>query len=690
MHTGLFVGDRVTPCSVYGYWCRRPCPEVRIQPPSSCGSIMELANPLMSEQVRASVVRFGVYELNLRSGELRKHGLKIRLRGQQLKILTLLLERPGDVISREEIKARLWPADTFVDFEHSLNSAVKKLRNALSDSAESPRYIETVPTVGYRFIAPVDASQPDVAAASLAAPEALLEASADSDAPGVHWRKRTVLAWVALVIVVISAWFAVARWRVSTRTPAPAGKVMLAVLPFMNLTGDPEQEYFSDGLTEEMITQLASIDPQRLGLVARTSVMHYKNTQEKLDQIGQELGVQYLLEGSVRRDSEKVRISAQLIQVKGQTQLWAREYDRELSNLLTLQSEIAQEIGDEIRSEIRGGTAGRSAAARKLATQTTSYEAYDLYLKGRYFWNKRNAAGFEQAAEYFQQAIARDPNYARAYAGLADTYALMASWFIAPQGEIIPKAREAALRALQLDDSLAEAHCSLALIAQNHDYDWQTAEKEYRRAIELDPDYATAHQWYAEFLSIQGRFDEALAESERARRLDPLSLIISTDHGAILYFARQYDRAIEQFRSVFEMDPAFPRAHLIICAYVEEGRFEDAMADIENWRRNDNGTTRWAEQAYVYGRWGRRAEAKAAMAHFQELLRSHHPVAEPKPQLLRAYVALGMKDQAIALLEKSYAEHSNAVISMKVEPTYDPLRSDPRFQALLRRLGLDR
>jgi tetratricopeptide (TPR) repeat protein len=312
-----------------------------------------------------------------------------------------------------------------------------------------------------------------------------------------------------------------------------------------------------------------------------------------------------------------------------------------------------------------------------------------LYLKGRYFWNKRNTPGFEQAAEYFQQAIAKDPNYARAYAGLADTYALMASWFIAPQQEFIPKAREAALRALQLDDSLAEAHCSLAVIAQNHDYDWQTAEKEYRRAIELDPAYATAHQWYAEFLSIEARFDEALVESERARQLDPFSLIIAADHGAILYFARQYNRAIEQFRSVFEMDPDFPRAHLIICAYVEEGRFEDAMADIENWRRTHSGTVAWGEQAYIYGRWGKRAEAKAAMAHFQSVLRSH-PVVEPKPQLLRAYIALGMKDQAIALLEKSYAEHSNAVISMKVEPTYDPLRSDPRFQALLRRVGLDR
>jgi len=648
-----------------------------------------LVSPSMREQAKAAVVRFGVYELNPSCGELRKHGLRIRLRGQQLKILTLLLERPGDVISREDFKAELWPADTFVDFEHSLNSAVKKLRKALSDSAESPRYIETVPTLGYRFIAPVNSAEADVAAAPLVTPGATLESGPDSVPRGARWpERRRVLAW-ALAIVGISAIFAVARWRASIRATTPPAKAMLAVLPFVNLTGDPEQEYFSDGLTEEMITQLASIDPQRLGLVARTSVMRYKNTQEKLDLIGQELEVQYLLEGSVRRDSDKVRISAQLIQVKGQTQLWAREYDRGLSNLLTLQSEIAQEIGDEIRSAITGKTAGRSAAARESATQTTSYEAYDLYLKGRYFWNKRTTAGFKQAAEYFQQAIAKDPNYARAYAGLADTYALMASWFVVPQKEIIPKAREAALHALQLDDSLAEAHCSLALIAQNHDYDWQTAEKEYRRAIELDSAYATARQWYAEFLSLQGRFDEALAESERARQLDPLSLIIATDHAVILYFARQYDRAIEQFRGVSEMDPNFSRAHLIIAPYVEEGRFEEAMAALENWRRTDSKTIISGAQAYVYGRWGRRAEGQAALAHFQVLLR-RYPAFDATSQMLSAYAGLGMKDQAIALLQKCYAEHSAAVVGIKVEPNYDSLRSDPRFQDLLRRIGLDR
>ena len=352
---------------------------------------------------------------------------------------------------------------------------------------------------------------------------------------------------------------------------------MLAVLPFENLTGDPAQDYLSDGLTEEMIAQLGRLDPEHLGVIARTSVMHYKHTTEQAGQIGRELGVQYVLEGSLRRESDRVRVTAQLVQMKDQTHIWSRQYDRELKSLLALQGEIAQETADEIQLTL--GKGHKLWATDRKVASPTSYQAYELYLKGRYFWNKRTKDGFQQAADYFQQSIANDPNYARAYAGLADTYALMSSWSFVPQTEAIPKARAAALRALQLDDSLAEAHTSLALIAENYDYDWQTAEKEYRRAIQLDPQYATAHQWYAECLSFQGRFPEALEESERARQLDPLSLIIATDHAVILYFARQYDRAIEQFRAVLAMEPNFARAHMVVYPYVEKGMFPEALAE---------------------------------------------------------------------------------------------------------------
>jgi TolB-like protein/Tfp pilus assembly protein PilF len=491
---------------------------------------------------------------------------------------------------------------------------------------------------------------------------------------------------VMLSIVLIAALGTYFAWsRSRTRPQLSSGRLMLAVLPFENLTGDAGQDYFSDGLTEEMISQFGRIAPERLGVIARTSVMHYKHTQEPLEQIGRELGVQYVLEGSVRRDADKVRISAQLIQMSDQTHLWARQYDRGMTSLLALQGEIAQEIADEIHLRL-GGDHKQIATDSKPTSSPSSYEAYDLYLKGRYFWNKRTVQGFQQAILYFQQAVAKDPNYARAYAGLADSYALTSSYRFAPQNEFMPKARAAALRALQIDDSLAEAHTSLALITEIYDWDWQTAEREYRRAIQLDANYATAHQWYAEYLSFQGRFDEALQESERARQLDPLSLIIATDNGAILYYSRQYDRAIEQFRAVLEMEPSFPRAHFVLYAYVQKGRFADALADIENWRRTDDAPLTWAEEAYVYGRWGQPEHARRALKKFEELRQERH--LDPGQGLLSAYLGMGDKDRVFAVLEKACAERSNVLATLRVEPNYDTLRSDPRFQDLLRRVGL--
>lgn len=461
---------------------------------------------------------------------------------------------------------------------------------------------------------------------------------------------------------------------------------MLAVLPFENLTGDPNQDYLTDGLTEEMIAQLGRLDPKHLGVIARTSVMHYKHSQDSLQQIGRDLGVQYVLEGSFRRDAGQVRISAQLIQLKDQTHLWSRQYDRQLSGLLPLQGEIAQEIADEIQLTL--GSPKQGAARAGARASQASYEAYDLYLRGRYFWNKRTEDGFKQAASYFERAIATDPDYALAYAGLADTFALMSTWSQVPASEFMPKARSAALKALQIDETLAEAHTSLALIAESYDYDWQTAEKEYKRAIQLDPDYATAHQWYAEGLSFLGRFDEALAESERARQLDPLSLIIATDHAAILYYSGQYDRAIEQFRRVLEMNPDFRRAHLVANVYVEKGMMEEAVADVERFRsRWGENAQYWSLLAYVDGRSGRQREARHAFAKLKEELH-RHSYPEAKVFLLWASLGLDQKDEAIALLQRGYAEHTNFPVGLKVDPIYNPLRSDPRFQDLLRRVGL--
>jgi tetratricopeptide (TPR) repeat protein len=370
--------------------------------------------------------------------------------------------------------------------------------------------------------------------------------------------------------------------------------------------------------------------------------------------------------------------------MKDQSHLWSRTYDRELSHLLALQGEIAHQIADEIQFTLGDHTSSEPVHAS--ASSPVKYEAYDLYLRGQYFWNKRTVEGFQQAIAYFQQAIAKDPSYARAFAGWADSYALLGSYSLAPQLDFMQKARAAALRALELDEKLPEAHTALALIVQNYDWDWQTAEKEYRRAIELNPNYVTAHHWYAEHLTYRGRFDEAFAESERARQLDPLSLIIAADNGAILYYSRQYDRAIEKWNAVLAMDPAFSRAHLVRYAYVEKGRIADALAEVENYHPVDDTPWRWSSLAYIYGRSGQRAQALRALRKLEQINR-RQPM--DSAAIFWAHIGIGDKDQTFVWLEKAYTEHSNTLITLKVEPGYDSLRSDPRFQDLMRRVGLE-
>jgi TolB-like protein/DNA-binding winged helix-turn-helix (wHTH) protein/Tfp pilus assembly protein PilF len=639
----------------------------------------------MQEERKSQVVRFGVFEANLTARELRKHGTNVRLRGQPFYILSLLLERPGEVVTRDEMRQKLWPADTFVDFEHSLNSAIKKLRAVLGDSPDNSRYIETIPRLGYRFVAPVqEVPPPGVAVVEVSTNAKEAQALA---APQISRRRWPLFVAGGLAVVALAA-LATFAWRKTHLRPGLGGeKVALAVLPFSNLTGDAGQEYFSDGLTEEMIAQLGRVDPERLSVIARTSVMHYKGSSETLPEIGRELGVQYVLEGSVRRDSERVRITTQLVRVKDQIPVWSRQYDRELAGLLTLQHEVAEEVADEMQVTLGEKRKAAGAPVGKPAAPPDSYETYDLYLQGRYFWNKRTKEGFQRAADYFQQAIARDPNYARAYAGLADTDGLMSTWYLGPQNELMPKGRAAAQKALQLDDTLAEAHTSLALIAENYDYDWQTAEKEFKRAIQLDPSYATAHQWYAEYLSWMGRFDEALVESEKARQLDPLSMIIAADHAMILYFARQYNRAIAQAHTVLNMDPTSSRAeNVLINSYVQEHRFAEAQEFIDEHHK-EGVKNQWIAifEAIIYGNEGRDAEAQ------EELSRAEQFAWKPEqriPALLVVNSAVGRKDETIALLQEAVLSHSNTVTAMKVDPMYDFLRSDPRFQEVLRRVGL--
>jgi TolB-like protein/DNA-binding winged helix-turn-helix (wHTH) protein len=646
----------------------------------------------------AQVYRFGPFESRPHSSGLYRRGLRLRIRPQPLRVLNLLLSQAGAVVSREMLRDQLWSSETFVDFEHGLNTAVNELRAVLGDSALHPRYIQTLPKLGYRFIAHVElcefASEPiPVTFAPSGAQEFAQEemehtgSSSKETAEGGERRRWLAFAISFALIAVLgaSSYFVWTRYKKWTHANA-ASQTMLAVLPFENLTGDASQEYFSDGLTEEMIAQLGHADPQHLGVIARTSVMHYKQTREPMNQIGHELGVEYLLEGSVRRDTDRVRITAQLIRARDQAHVWSHQYDRAPNSLLSLQAEIAQEISDAIQLTL--GDPQRPGNALAAASPgPSSYEAFDLYLQGRYFWNRRTGDGFQRSVDCFERAIAKDPSYARAYAGLADSYALMASYYVAPQNELIPKARTAALKALDLDEGLAEAHASLALIAQNYDWDWQTADKEFRRAIALDPNYATGHHWYAEHLAFRGRFDESFHEMNRARQLDPLSLIIQTDDAVGLYFARQYDRAIAQFRAVGEVEPYFPRVHMVTLAYVQQGRFSEALADVETWPHQSDTDSFWiwCERTYIYGRAGQQEQARRNL----EALRRYGQRHTLDPMLLVIpYIGVGNKDEAFALLKKSVAAHSPGLVTLKVEPAFDPLRSDPRFDDVLRRVGL--
>jgi len=631
------------------------------------------------------VYKFGPFEYRSRTKELYKGVVKLKLRPQTLRILELLVERSGDVVTREELQKLLWAGKEFGDFEQGLNNTVRELRSALVDSASEPRYVETLPRLGYRIIVPIETVPgPDNLSAS-PPNEPIEQADSSSQKFDPAERKTNWLYAIVIPVLLIAVIAGYIRWKPSHIAPQETtGRLMLAVLPFDNLTGDPGQDYFSDGFTEEMIGQLGRLEPQRLGVIARTSVMRYKHNQGGIETIGPELGVQYVLEGSVRRDADKVRISAELIQLKDHTHIWSREYDRETSNLLILQSEIAHEIAGEILRTLNNQNS--KEAVRQIPITPESYEAYDLYLKGLYFWNKRSPEGFEKAVNYFQKAVNKDPSNARAYAGLADSYALIGGYTGVPPVNFVEKARVASQRAIELDDSLAEAHTARAVVAQNLDWDWKTAEHEYRRAIELDPNYATAHHWFAEYLALMGRFGEASVEIEHARILDPLSLIIASDHGVILYYSRQYDQAIEQFRTVLEMDPTYARAGTIDLVYLEKGMYPEAQSDFER-RRSLFNQNPWyvGLSVYIDARSGRTVEARHSLERLQQMNRTQHI----DPLIFTyAYIGFNDKNQALNFLEKAYAEHSVSLTALKVDPLYDPIRAEPRFTKLLQQMGL--
>ena len=620
------------------------------------------------QQPNPRIVRFGVFELDLHSGELRKQGHKIRLEGQPVQVLICLLENPGELITREELNQRLW-SDTSVNFEHGLNAAVKRLRRALNDSADNPRFVETLPRRGYRFIAPVQLGDAVV-------PELPIDTPPE-EPPIVRNTRRWLIPAALLLVVSVVALFLVMR-RPTSRPPATIRS--LAVLPLENLSGDASQEYFSDGMTDELITELGQIGELRV--ISRTSIMTYKNTHKSLPEIGRELNVDAVVEGTVLRSGRQVRITAQLIQAAADRHLWAQSYEGDIGDALALQKKVAISIAKEIRIELTPQEQSVLQTARHV-----NLDAQESYLKGRYFWNKRTADGLRKAIGYFTQASQTDPTYAPAFAGLADSYALLGDWeygVLAPQ-EAYPKAKAAAMKAVELDETLGEAHVSLAFSLQNFDWDWGGAEREFTRGMRLSPGYATGHHWYAWYLTAQGKTAEAIAEMKKAESLDPLSLIIGADLAEELVIAHRYDEAIEQSRRTIELDPRFAVAHYELGqAFVQKHMYKEAIVELQKAIEFSGGSsTCTSNLAYAYALSGQREKVDPIL---EALKKGSKSGLSNAPEIALVYVSLRDNGQAMSWLERAYQERFNPTILLR--PAFDPLRSDTRFQNLLQRIGL--
>jgi TolB-like protein/DNA-binding winged helix-turn-helix (wHTH) protein/Flp pilus assembly protein TadD len=659
-------------------------------------------HPVSTTKPSARVVlryRFGPYEADLTRDELRKFGVKIRLEPKPWYLLVVLLERAGELVTRSELQRALWGEDVFVDFEHGLNVAVKKLRGALSDSIEVPAYIETVAGEGYRFVAevekvfaaayaPVSASPEPIAntlvpqvpafssmqLAEAAVPQLEQRAEPRLLAGSIRhswWQKRKAWPAVAVMVCVALLTIAVARltWR---RLLQPqhvhAGKIMLVVLPFENLSGDPSQEYFSDGMTEELSEQLGNQDPTHLGVIGRTSAMTYKYSHRSIREIGKELGVDYVLEGSVRRSGSDVRVTAQLVQVSDQVHVWAASHDENLRNLLQLETNLAREIARQVRVSI---------AVRQVKTPVQPHvpnlEAHEAYLLGRYNWYKRTSVGWKSGEDYFRLAIQKDPEYAAAYAALAECRI--------PKGE----AQAAALKAIALDPTSGEAYTALAWVQLYWYLDPTAAGTAFERAIELAPNYAQAHYSYAHYLETAGRPYEAVNEVKKAISLDPLSPLFNSGLGNALAEVGQLEEAVKQFKVVLEMNPQFTVAHGGLGrVYLKQGKYSEAIEEFQTEGKID-GNFELGLMGYAYSRSGNK---KQALKILSQLYRLQKKSPDAAPDLAMIELGLGNHEKAIAWLQKVYEDHEDDILlTLQGDPVFDPLRIDPRFQDIVRRMN---
>ena len=629
--------------------------------------------------------RFADFELHVAARELRKDGVRVRIQDKPLDLLRLLLERPGEVVSRETVRQALWPADTFVDFDHSLGTALNKLRTALGDSARNPLFIETVANHGYKFIAPV--TRPSAETTAVPAPADA--APSPSPAPpavtthipvAVRWRAG-VLALVAglvmggalLAVILGLDLFGARQWL---RRETTASVRSIAVLPLVNMSKEADQDYLVDGVTEQLITTLAQLPDLRV--ISRTSAMQFKGASKTLPQIGRELGVDTIVSGSVIRSADRVRVTAQLVDARTDQHLWAATYERNLGEVLDLQSEIARAIADEIRLQLTPAQQGVLARVHRVNPR-----AEEAYLRGRYHLNQGTEDGLRKALDDFAAAVSIDASDARSFAGNAWTYIALTDFYERPS-TAMPRARAAAEQAMRLDPGLADGHAAMGAVRFLYDWDWRAAEDELKRAIELAPASVDAHLWYGVFLSQMGRSAEAIAEVERAERLDPLSIAVHVNAGWVYYLARQTGRAVTQWRKALNLDPHLGTVHTSIwLGYLQDGRTPASLPELDETIAGGSPLD-LATLAGIHAMQGRRAEAEQVLSKLEALSDSRYVCPY---EIATARTALGQHDQALRWLRRAIDDRSVCVPDLKTDPRLDALRADPRFQALLKEVG---
>jgi TolB-like protein/DNA-binding winged helix-turn-helix (wHTH) protein/Tfp pilus assembly protein PilF len=619
-------------------------------------------------------LRFDGFELDTRAGQLRKRGVKLRLRGQPLQVLAILLEHAGEVVTREELQTQIWPANTFVDFDHGLHNAIARIREVLGDSAETPRYIETLPRRGYRFIGPVEDFQ-----TPRLAEEPVAHAGQGETLAKTRTRNPSlVLILCALFVLGLAAW-TVRRYVYAKAAVQPVHSI--AVLPLDNLSGDPSEEFFADGMTDQLITDLAKVGSLRV--ISRTSVMRYKGAKKGLPEIARELNVDAIVEGSVIRSGQRVRVTSQLVQASTDQHLWAETYDRGLDDILKLQGEVADAIAQQVRAQL-----SPTQQSQLRLAHVVNPAAYDDYLRGRLYFTSEftKPDSLRKAQHYFEDAMRKDPNFALAYAGLADTYVFLAYAGALPRDLAYRTAKELLAKALELDDSIGETYDTLGALSANFDWDWDTADREFKRAIALAPSYSCAHEDRAIFLALIGRRAEALAEIAKIDQLD-YSFSSALTEQWTFYHLRDYPSLIEASQRGLLLDPNDSFQHYTLgIGYEGTGKLQDAISEYKKAIALSGDSQSTVALAHAYTAIGKKAEAEKILRDLERKLQG----APASPYTMATiYADLGQNDKAFDFLERAYSEKSLNITSIKSDLVLDSLHRDPRFQNLLGRIGLN-